>query len=265
MSWLPDFMLYALIGGMGLAIISAPLGVFMVWQRQSYFGATLAHSALLGISIGLFLQIDLTLSVIIVSMIVAAMIFWLNHFNQLSSDTLLGILAHSSLAFGLILISLQDNIQVDLMSYLFGDILSINTVDLSLILLTSVLILLFYAQHWQSLLNVTLNPELAQVEGVNVKRVQLLFILLLAFMIALSMKIVGVLLVTSLLIIPAAASRRLSNSPEQMLGYSILIGCLSILSGLVLSYQVDLPTGPSIVTTATIIFVLLLLKPQPNQ
>jgi len=265
MNWLPDFMLYALIGGIGLAIISAPLGVFMVWQRQSYFGATLAHSALLGISIGLFLQMDLTLSVIIVSMIVAAMIFWLSHFKQLSSDTLLGILAHSSLAFGLILISLQDNIQVDLMAYLFGDILSINEVDLGLILLTSILILLFYAQHWQSLLNVTLNPELAQVEGVNVKRVQLLFILLLAFMIALSMKIVGVLLVTSLLIIPAAAARRLSSSPEQMLGYSILIGCLSILSGLVLSYQVDLPTGPSIVTTATIIFLLLLLKPQPNQ
>ncbi|WP_321326648.1 iron chelate uptake ABC transporter family permease subunit [Thiomicrorhabdus sp.] len=265
MAWLPDFMLFALIGGIGLAIISAPLGVFMVWQRQSYFGATLAHSALLGISIGLFLQLDLTLSVIIVSMLVAAMIFWLSHFKQLSSDTLLGILAHSSLAFGLILISLQDNIQVDLMSYLFGDILSINEVDLGLILLTSVLILLFYAQHWQSLLNVTLNPELAQVEGVNIKRVQLLFVLLLAFMIALSMKIVGVLLVTSLLIIPAAAARRLSSSPEQMLIYSILIGCLSILTGLLLSYQVDLPTGPSIVTTATIIFVLLLLKPQPNQ
>ena len=264
MNWLPDFMLFALIGGIGLAIISAPLGVFMVWQRQSYFGATLAHSALLGISVGLFLEMDLTISVIIVSMLVAAMIFWLSHFKQLSSDTLLGILAHSSLAFGLILISLQDNIQVDLMAYLFGDILSITGIDLNLILLTSFLILLFYSQNWQALLNVTLNPELAQVEGVNVKRVQLLFVLLLAFMIALSMKIVGVLLVTSLLIIPAAAARRLSRSPEQMLIFSILIGCLSIISGLLLSYQVDLPTGPSIVMTATMIFVLLLLKPQPN-
>ena len=263
-SWLPDFMLYALIGGIGLAIVSAPLGVFMVWQRQSYFGATLAHSALLGISIGLFLEMDLTISVIVISMLVAAMIFWLSHFKQLSSDTLLGILAHSSLAFGLILISLQDNIQVDLMAYLFGDILSINEVDLGLIFLTSLLILLFYAQHWQSLLNVTLNPELAQVEGVNVKRVQLLFVLLLAFMIALSMKIVGVLLVTSLLIIPAAAARRLSSSPEQMLIYSVLIGCLSIISGLLLSYQIDLPTGPAIVVTATILFLILLLKPQPN-
>lgn len=265
MSLLPDFMLLALLGGIGLAIISAPLGVFMVWQRQSYFGATLAHSALLGVSIGLYLQLDLTLSVVIVSMLVASGIFALSQYKQLSSDTLLGILAHSSLAFGLILISLQDNIQIDLMGYLFGDILSINTLDLTLILLTSLLILVFYIKHWQSLLNVTLNPELAQVEGVNVKQVQLLFILLLAFMIALSMKIVGVLLVTSLLIIPAAAARRLSNSPEQMLVMSIFIGVFSIIAGLSTSYYIDLPTGPAIVMAATIVFLLLQLKPQSTR
>ncbi len=260
MNLIPDFMWMALIGGIGLAIISAPLGVFMVWQRQSYFGATLAHSALLGISIGLFLQTNLTLSVIIVSMLIGAAIFAFSQYKQLSSDTLLGILAHSSLAFGLILISLQDNIQVDLMGYLFGDILSINTTDLGLIALTSVLILLFYLKHWQSLLNLTLNSELAQVEGVAVKSVQLQFVLLLAFMIALSMKIVGVLLVTSLLIIPAAAARKLSSSPEQMLGYSILIGIISIIAGLFGSYHFDLPTGPAIVMSATILFLILQAK-----
>jgi len=264
MNFLPEFMLFALLGGIGLAIISAPLGVFMVWQRQSYFGATLAHSALLGISVGLFLQLDLTLSVIIVSMLVASGIFALSQYKQLSSDTLLGILAHSSLAFGLILISIQDNIQVDLMGYLFGDILSINMMDLGLILLTSLLILFFYLKHWQSLLNITLNPELAQVEGTSVKQVQFQFVLLLAFMIALSMKMVGVLLVTSLLIIPAAAARRLSNSPERMLIFSIIIGCLSIIGGLLSSYYIDLPTGPAIVMTATVIFVLLQLKPQSS-
>lgn len=262
MDFMPEFILFALLGGIGLAIISAPLGVFMVWQRQSYFGATLAHSALLGISIGLFFQADLTLSVILTSMVVAASIFALGQYKQLSSDTLLGILAHSSLAFGLILISLQDNIQIDLMGYLFGDILSITALDLGLILFTSLLVLFFYLRHWQSLLNITLNPELAQVEGVKVKRVQLEFALLLAFMIALSMKIVGVLLVTSLLIIPAAAARRISNSPERMLIMSIIIGCLSILAGLFTSFYIDLPTGPAIVMAATILFLLLQLKPQ---
>ena len=262
MNFMPEFILFALLGGIGLAIISAPLGVFMVWQRQSYFGATLAHSALLGISIGLFFQADLTLSVILTSMVVAASIFALGQYKQLSSDTLLGILAHSSLAFGLILISLQDNIQIDLMGYLFGDILSITALDLSLILFTSLLVLFFYLRHWQSLLNITLNSELAQVEGVKVKRVQLEFALLLAFMIALSMKIVGVLLVTSLLIIPAAAARRISNSPERMLVMSIIIGCFSILAGLFTSFYIDLPTGPAIVMAATILFLLLQLKPQ---
>ncbi len=262
MSLIPEFMLMALLGGIGLAIISAPLGVFMVWQRQSYFGATLAHSALLGISVGLVLDIDLTASVIFISLLVAAAIFAFSHYKQLSSDTLLGILAHSSLAFGLILISLQDNIQIDLMGYLFGDILSINTTDLALIVFTSLLIFLFYLKNWNALLNLTLNNELAQVEGVKVKWVQLQFVLLLAFMIALSMKIVGVLLVTSLLIIPAAAARRLSRSPEQMLFVSIVIGIMSILLGLWSSYQYDLPTGPAIVVAATLIFVVLQLKKQ---
>ena len=260
MNLIPEFILMALLGGIGLALISAPLGVFMVWQRQSYFGATLAHSALLGISIGLFLQTNLTLSVIVVSLLVAAAVFAFSQYKQLSADTLLGILAHSSLAFGLVLISLQDNIQVDLMGYLFGDILSINRTDLMLIGLVSLLIATFYWRHWQSLLNLTLNNELAQVEGTSVKTVQFQFVLLLALMLALSMKMVGVLLVTSLLIIPAAAARRLAKSPEQMLVYSMLIGILSIVSGLAFSYQYDLPTGPMIVVCATMIFLMLQFK-----
>ncbi|HIE40304.1 MAG TPA: hypothetical protein EYP76_02615 [Thiomicrorhabdus sp.] len=263
MAWFPEFMTLALIGGLGLAIIAAPLGVFVVWQRQSYFGATLAHSALLGVSIGLFLETNLTLTVIVVSLLIAWAIFQLSHYKQLSSDTLLGILAHSSLAFGLIIISLQDSVQIDLMSYLFGDILSINTSDLSLIALIAVLIFFFYRRHWQDLLNITLNPELAQVEGVAVKKVQLQFILLLALMIALSMKIVGVLLVTSLLIIPAAAARRLANTPEKMLWISLILAILSVLIGLWLSYIADLPTGPAIVMVATLFFLLLLSKKAP--
>lgn len=263
MEWFPSFMSFALIGGIGLALISAPLGVFVVWQRQSYFGATLAHSALLGVSIGLFLQVDLTLSVIVVSLLVAWGIFHLAQYKELSSDTLLGILAHSSLAFGLILISLQDNVQIDLMGYLFGDILSINKVDLFLIGGIALLILIFYRLHWEDLLNATLNHELAQVEGINVKKIQLQYVLLLALMIALSMKIVGVLLVTSLLIIPAAAARRLSKTPEKMLLMSVLLGILSVILGLTASYLADLPTGPAIVMVATLLFLLLLIKKAP--
>lgn len=261
--WFPSFMSFALIGGLGLALIAAPLGVFVVWQRQSYFGATLAHSALLGVSIGLFLQTNLTLTVITVSLFIAWGIFHLGQYKELSSDTLLGILAHSSLALGLILISVQENVQIDLMGYLFGDILSINMTDLILIFSIGVLIALFYRAHWEDLLNLTLNRELAQVEGAQVKRIQLQYVLLLALMIALSMKIVGVLLVTSLLIIPAAAARRLSNSPEKMLFISIVLGVASVLLGLIASYFADLPTGPAIVMVSTLIFLLLLTKKAP--
>lgn len=150
------------------------------------------------------------------------------------------------------------------MSYLFGDILSITHADLGLIAFIGLLIFLFYRRHWQDLLNITLNPELAHVEGVAVKKVQLQFILLLALMIALSMKIVGVLLVTSLLIIiPAAAARRLSNTPEKMLWTSMVLAVLSVLFGLTLFYFADLPTDPAIVVVATVFFLLLLSKKVP--
>lgn len=264
MDWLANFMLLALLGGLGIAIIAAPLGVFMVWQRQSYFGATLAHSALLGVSLGLFLQIDLTLSVILFSLVIAVAIHLLSRKSDLSSDTLLGILAHSSLALGLALLSLQNSVQIDIMGYLFGDILNIGPTDLILIGLVGLLTLVFYLIYWNDLLNLTLNAQLAQVEGTKVKQVQLMYVMLLALMIALSMKIVGVLLVTSLLIIPTAAARRLSRTPEAMLGYSILLGALSVLLGLLASLNWDIPAGPAIVLVATLIFSLLLMKKAPN-
>jgi zinc transport system permease protein len=219
---------------------------------------------LLGISLGLFWQLDLTVSVILLSMLIALLIHLLGQKTQLSSDTLLGILAHSSLALGLTLLSLQNTVQIDIMGYLFGDILNINRTDLILIASVGLITALFYWRHWRDLLNITLNPELAQVEGIAVRRVQLQYVLLLALMIALSMKIVGVLLVTSLLIIPAAAARKLARTPESMLAISMILGIGSILLGLTVSITWDIPTGPAIVLVATAFFLLLLTKKAPN-
>lgn len=263
MTLFEDYLILALIGGLGIALIAAPLGVFMVWQRQAYFGATLAHSALLGISLGLYLQLDLTLSIIVLSMLIALSIHWLKERTHLSSDTLLGILAHSTLALGLVFLSLQDNMQVDIMGYLFGDILNVSSMDLALIAAVGVLIVIFYLLHWEDLLNLTINPQLAAVEGTPVKRVQILYILLLALMIALSMKVVGVLLVTSLLIIPAAGARRLASTPHGMLAYTLIIGVVSVVLGLVGSLHFDLPAGPAIVLAATLLFTALLIKKAP--
>lgn len=263
MEWIPQFFIFALLSGLGIALIAAPLGVFTVWQKQSYFGSTLAHAALLGVSIALLMETQLTLTVVTVSLLIAWLVFHLSHRQTLSNDTVLGILAHSSLALGLILISLQDNIQIDLISYLFGDILSVQAIDLMLIGVIGIITFLFYRLHWNQLLNLTLNKELAQVEGVAAKRIQLQFVLLLSLMIAISMKIVGVLLVTSLLIIPSAAARRIARSPESMLGYAMSFGVLSVIGGLLLSFWADLPTGAAIVLIASIIFLLLLMKKAP--
>ncbi|MPQ75575.1 iron chelate uptake ABC transporter family permease subunit [Hydrogenovibrio sp. JE_KL2] len=256
----PEFLVLALLGGLLVASIATPLGVFMVWQRQSYFSATLAHSALLGVSLGLLLQLNLTLAVMLTSVMIALSIFFLSKKTALSSDTLLGLLAHSTLALGLVILSFQNHIQIDIMSYLFGDILSINTTDIILMAVLLVAVVLYFLRYWQDLLNITLNTELAQVEGVRTQSVQLMYTLLLALLIALAIKVVGILLITSLLIIPSAAAHRLSKSPEQMLSISYLFALLSIVFGLVFSMQWDTPAGPSIVVVASLIFLASLIR-----
>lgn len=257
-----SFMLLALAGGLLAAWLAAPLGVFVVWQRQAYFGETLAHSALLGIGLGLMLQINLTLAIILTSFLIVLGLHSLRRNAQLASDTLLGILAHGALATGLVVLSLQGNIQLDILGYLFGDILSLHPSDLIWMGVIGLLLIGFFYQHWHDLLNLTLNTELAQVEGVKVKQLQLQMTLLLALVIAVAMKVVGVLLITSLLILPAASARRLARTPEQMLGYSFVLASLSVTLGLVLSYYADLPSGPAIVVSALGLFLLLLFKKQ---
>lgn len=259
---LDPFMLYALSAGLLAAWLATPLGVFVVWQRQAYFGETLAHSALLGIGLGLILQIHLTLAILITSFIIVISLHHLRQSALLATDTLLGILAHGSLALGLVVISLQGNIQLDIMGYLFGDILSVHHEDLYWMIGLGMLLFVFFYRNWHDLLNLTLNTELAQVEGVKVKALQLQMTLLLALVIAVAMKIVGILLITSLLILPAATARRLANTPEQMLGYTFLTASFSVVTGLILSYYLDLPSGPAIVVSAMGLFLLLLLKPK---
>jgi len=256
----PSFIWLALLSGLFIALAAAPLGVFMVWQRQSYFGATIAHSALLGVAIALLMQWHLTLSLMLLAAFIALSIHWLKHQAQLANDTLLGILAHSSLALGLVILSLTDTVQIDVMSFLFGDILTVSKTDLVLIGIITLAVLGFCYRYWHALLNITLNPKLAQVEGIPVKQIQLYFTLLLAIMIALSMKVVGILLITALLIIPAAAARPFSRSPEQMVQFTLFFSLSSLIIGMSLAFYWDTPTGPMIVLTATVFFLMAQLK-----
>ena len=256
-----DFMLRAAAAGLGLSMVSGPLGVFVVWLRMAYFGDTLAHSALLGIALGLLLEVDLQLSVLLLALFMAAALLVLQQRSRLASDTLLGILAHGSLAIGLVAISFREDVRIDLLAYLFGDILAVGNTDVLWIWGGALFGLLLLAVIWRRLLNLCVHAELAAVDGVQVAGIKLVFMLLVAVVIAVAMKLVGVLLITALLIIPAAAAQRFSSSPEQMALIATLVGALAVVSGLFASLQLDTPAGPSIVTAAAILFVLSQLRP----
>lgn len=251
-----DFVLYALFAGIALALVAGPLGSFIVWRRMSYFGDTLAHSALLGIALGLITGSNPQLSIIISCLLFAFILTLLDRRPSLSTDALLGILAHSSLALGIVVLALADSVRVDLEAYLFGALLTIGNADLIWILLVVALVAATLFWLWNDLVSITVHAEIAEIEGANVNRLNLTLVMLIALTIAVSMKIVGVLLVTSLLIIPPAAARSMAQTPEQMAAKASLIGVISVLLGLVSAFYFDVPVGPSIVVVATLIFLV---------
>lgn len=255
-----EFLLRALLGGLGLALIAGPLGVFIVWRRMAYFGDTLSHSALLGVGLGFWLSINPILTVIFVCVILAASLVILQSNQKLASDTLLGILAHSTLSLGIIVVAFLQGLRVDLFGYLFGDILAMSWQEVFYIYLIAAIVLIFIIKLWRSLLLSTLNADLAIVAGLSPQKLQFILMLLLAMVIAVAMKIIGVLLITSLLIIPAACARNFAKSPEQMAILASFIGMLAVSLGLASSYYFDLPTGPAIVVNAALLFLLSRLK-----
>ncbi|MEH6358101.1 MAG: iron chelate uptake ABC transporter family permease subunit [Pseudomonadales bacterium] len=255
-----DFLWRALLAGIGVALVAGPLGSFVVWRRMSYFGDTLAHSALLGIALGIALDANLNLAVIVSCTLLACLLVALQQRKIISTDTLLGILAHSSLSLGLIAVSLLE-VRVDLLGYLFGDLLTVTGQELMWIYIGVGLILSLLLAFWRPLLAITVDEDLAQAEGYPVLWIRLLLMLLIAIVIAVAMKIVGVLLITALMVIPAATSRRLTNSPESMAALSSLVGCGAVVIGLFSSLQWDTPTGPSIVVGATSLFLLVYALP----
>ncbi len=252
---LDDFFIRALLAGIGLAVLAGPLGCLIVWRRMAYFGDTMAHAALLGVALGFLLEINLTLGVFLVATGVALSLLLLQREDALSTDALLGILSHSTLALGLVLLALMHWVRIDLMAYLFGDILSVSRADLAVVAGVLVLVLALLAWFWRSLLAATVDEDLARAEGMAPKRARVLLMLVLAMVIAIAMKIVGILLITSLLIIPAATARRFAASPEQMAVMASIAGMLGVAAGLFGSLRFDTPSGPSIVVAALLLFL----------
>ncbi|MDB3971178.1 metal ABC transporter permease [Candidatus Pelagibacter sp.] len=257
---LDDFFIRALIAGIGIALVAGPLGCFVIWRRLSFFGDTLSHSALLGVTLALSFDINIALSVFFVSSAVALILLKLQKTTNLPGDALLGLLAHSSLAVGLVVISFLSFIRFDIMGLLFGDILAVAPNDIFIIWIGGVLILLVLKIIWKPLFASTVNYELAEAEGMNPARVNAIFTILMAAIIAISIKMVGLLLITGMLIIPAAMARNLSNNPVQMVVYSVIGGLLSVIAGLFASLELNSPSGPSIITAALVLFILSLTK-----
>ena len=256
---LDDFFVRAIIAGVGVAFVAGPLGCFIVWRRLAYFGDTLSHSALLGVAMALILQVNITAAVFVISALIALSLLTLQRRASLSSDSLLGLLAHSSLALGLVVLAFLPTVRVDLLGFLFGDILAVSATDLAVIYIGGAAVLVVLVFVWRPLFAATVNYELAEAEGMNPARANVIFMLLMATVIAISMKIVGVLLITALLIIPAATARRLASGPEAMAMIAAVLGVSSVATGLFGSLEWDTPSGPSIVVAALVLFLLALL------
>jgi zinc transport system permease protein len=258
MSLLDDFLMRATLAGIGVALIAGPLGCFVVWRRMAYFGDATAHAALLGVALALVFSLPVFAGVVAVTLIMALTTALLAS-GRFAMDTVLGVAAHAGLALGLVALALVQDVRVDLMGYLFGDVLAVTPADLGLIWGSAFLMGLVLLRLWQPLLNATINEELAWAEDGDPARSRLVLNLLLALLIAVAMKVVGVLLITALLIIPAAAARPLARTPEAMAVIAALIGAGATILGLQGSLAFDTPAGPSIAVAATLGFLATVL------
>ena len=259
MTMLDDFFVRALVAGVGLALTVGPLGCFIVWRRMAYFGDTMAHSALLGVALSFLFDINLMGGVFVVAALVSVALLLLQRRHTLSTDALLGILSHSTLALGLVMVAFMSWIRIDLMGFLFGDILAVSRLDILFIYAGGAIVLAAIAWIWRPLLAGTVSAELAAAEGLRPERARVVFMLVMALVIAIAMKIVGILLITSLLIIPAATARRFSVTPERMALLASLVGVVAVVGGLFGSLSFDTPSGPSIVVAALVLFLLSLV------
>lgn len=249
MSLLADFLARAALAGVGLALAAGPLGCFVVWRRMAYFGDATAHAALLGVTLALALELPVTLGVLAAALGMALTVAAATG-RAYAADTMLGVASHGALAAGLVALSLMQGVRVDLMGYLFGDILAVTRADLAVIWGGAALVLALVVWRWRPMILSTLNADLAASAGVDPRRERLALTIALAVLVAVALKVVGALLITAMLIVPAAAARPFARTPEAMAALAVAIGAAAALAGLALSLRLDTPTGPSIVTAA---------------
>ncbi|MDE0308917.1 MAG: metal ABC transporter permease [Acidiferrobacterales bacterium] len=251
-----DFITRAVIAGVGFAIIAGPLGCFVVWQRLAYFGDAMAHSALLGIALALALEFNLIVGVFAVCLLIGLIVGRINDQSTLSGDSTLGVLSHASLSIGLVLVSLMYWVRVDVLHFLFGNILAAGWLDILMIYGGGAVILFVLIRRWDNLICLAVDEQIATAEDMQPVQNRFIMMVLLAGIVAFAMKIVGIILTVALLIIPAAAARQFAKTPEQMAVLASAFGVIAVIFGLIMSVELDTPPGPSIVINAIVIFVI---------
>lgn len=257
MIMLDDFLMRAALAGIGVSLATGPLGSFVVWRRMAYFGDATSHAAILGVALALATELPVGLGTLSVALLMAVTVATLAA-KGWALDTTLGVLAHSALAFGLVAVSFVPSVRSDLSAWLFGDILAVSRLDLAFIWSGAALVIALLVWRWQALLTATLNEDLAHASGLDPNRERLVLVIALAVVVAVAIKVIGALLIAAMLIIPAAAARALSRTPESMALIAVVIGAIASIAGLQLSLWQDTPAGPSIVTAAALMFALSL-------
>jgi zinc transport system permease protein len=256
--WLDDFLLRAVLAGLIMVVIAAPMGCLMVWQRLAFLSDTLGHAAVLGVGLGLMLQLEPIFGVLAVALVIVFSLSRVSSFNSALSETTLAIISHTGLAGGIILVGLLPGPAVNLEAILFGDLLATTSADLLNLLLTTVVLLVLLLRHWRAFVAVSVSREIAQAEGIEVRRIQFLMYIMIALLVAVMMKVMGVLLIAAMLVIPTTSARLFSRSPEQMVYISGLYGLFALGGGITSSFHFDWQTGPAIVVSATVLLLLTL-------
>lgn len=253
---LDGFLLRAAAAGVGVALIAGPLGCFVIWRRMVYFSDATAHASILGVALALAHDISIVAGVLAVAL-AAALAVWRLDADGRGADALLGVIAHSTLAVGLVAVSMMPGVRIDLSSHLFGDILAVDIADLAAIWGGAASVAALLAWRWSRLLTATRGPDIASASGIDPRREQPVLVVALAVVVAVAIKVVGALLIGALLLVPAAA-RRLTATPEAMAAAAAGIGATSAIGGICASWTLDSPTGPSIVCVAAAIYVATL-------
>jgi zinc transport system permease protein len=257
--WLDDFLVRSILAGIMMVSIAAPMGCLMVWQRLAFLSDTLGHAAVLGVGIGLLLEVNPMFGVLAVVILIVFSLSRVANFNNALSETTLAIISHTGLAGGLILLGVLPSNSVSLEAILFGDLLATTHSDLLMILVTTLILLVLLIRHWRPFVALSVSREIAQAEGISVRKEQFLMYMMIALLVAVLMKVMGVLLIAAMLVIPTTNARLLSQNPEQMVLFSAVFGVLSLAGGITSSFQFDWQTGPSIVLSATAFLVITLL------